>query len=333
MGCGGKRRERRRLESFGRSMGLLSLLPLLLLATRAQAGCLTLASGPIVYDVSGCKLIEPESTFDLGKDRFRFIADLDAESRKDFFNSYRGLYVRGKVVKSDAVAKGISTQTAVLSGETVFLFLPPPLTLQCDAVLGKRLAGNLRQMCCDGGGDVPCLLNTEYLLTSPEVVGGVASASGDAKRQRAQRSKAVKDGDRSFAAKKYKDAAKHYEIARGNGELDVRGSYRLGYSYRELDQCRDAIAPLRSIYDMHLKKQVWADEEKTARAAIFLLARCYAKINDPGPAVLILNGYLVEHEKYATELKDSLRHRDFGWIHTSKEYRDYKKAAQKKITP
>ena len=37
--------------------------------------------GHIDFDVAGCKLLEPESTFDLNKDRFAWIKDLDAVGR------------------------------------------------------------------------------------------------------------------------------------------------------------------------------------------------------------------------------------------------------------
>lgn len=332
MDCGNNR-NRARLSAI--SWIWLSLRIVLLAFTvipsPAKAGCLTLASGPIVFDVAGCKLIDPEKDFDTTKEKFRFINDLDPAGRKAFIDSYRGLFLKGKVVKSNATSRGISAESNVLDGMDVFLFIPPPLKNACDAVWGKRLAGNLRQICCDGGGDIPCLLETEYLLTGSDVVGSASSGAGDAQRQRAKRSKPVQDGDKAFGAKRYKDAIKNYEIARGNGDLDVGGLYKLGYAYREIDQCRDAIGPLKVIQDMSAKKKIWADQEKIARSAILLLARCYAKMNDPGPAVLILNGYLLESDKYSFELKESLRHKDFGWIHTSREYREYKKAAEKKV--
>jgi hypothetical protein len=79
------------------------------------------------------------------------------------------------------------------------------------------------------------------------------------------------------------------------------------------------------------QRQVWADEENSARQAIFLLARCYAKMNDPEAATQILNSYLLEPAKYQSELKESLNHKDFGWIHTSREFLDYEKLARQKL--
>jgi hypothetical protein len=287
-------------------------------ATELHAQCLTLTSGPIAYDVTGCKVLDPETFFDTSKPKYEWIAGLDAAGKKQFYDKYRGVFVRGKVVKSTATQKGLSTEQGVLTGETVFMLLPPPVTLQCNAIFGKRLAGNLKEVCCDGGGEPPCLLDTSFLLTNAQVIGAADSGAGDSAEQ-------------ALRNKKYKEAVALYQKARANDELDVRGHYNLGLAYRQLDQCGDALGPLKVVYDKSAKKQVWADEEAIARKATFLLARCYAKRNDPGAAVMILNGYLLEPGKYKSEIRSSLKHKDFGWIHTSKEYRDYEKEARAKL--
>jgi hypothetical protein len=210
------------------------------------------------------------------------------------------------------------------------MYIAPPQN-QCSAILGKRVAANVNERCCDGGGDVPCLLDTGFVLKDPKVIGSTASGAGDESRQRAMRSATYKTGIAAFRAKKYKDAAAAFQKAKASGELDIKGHYSLGFSYREMDQCGDAIPPLKFIHDASLKKDIWADEEDIARKATFLLARCYSKINDPGAAVMILNSYLLEPQKYKAELKQALSNKDFGWIHTSKEYRDFKKEVAKKL--
>jgi hypothetical protein len=189
----------------------------------------------------------------------------------------------------------------------------------------------LREICCEGGGDPPCLLDTSYLLTGVQVVGAAASAAGDATRQKAKHSKDYQAGEVAYSQKKYKQAAASYEKARVNGELDIHGYFHLANSYRELDQCKDALPSLRYVNDQAQKRSIWADEEADARRATFLLARCYAKLNDPGATILILNSYLLEPSKYRAEISESLHHKDFGWIHTSREYRDYEKEARKRL--
>lgn len=207
----------------------------------------------------------------------------------------------------------------------------PPGQQTCAGVLGKRVAGNLREICCDGGGDPPCLLNTSYVLSAPKVLGSAGTSAGDASRQKAAKSKDYVQGTAAFQQRKWKDAVKAFEQARAKGELDIKGHYRLGVAYRELDQCRDAVAPLRFVHEQREKKAIFADEESVARDAGFLLARCHSKMNEPGAAVLLLNSYLLEPQKYKKEIKESLSHKDFGWIHTSKEYREYKAEARKRL--
>jgi len=287
---------------------------------------MSLISGPVVYDVQGCKALEPEKIFDLSKDKYAWIGGLDSGGRKAFYNTYRGLYVKGRVIKSKANARGIAAEDGALGGETLFMYIPPG-GLQCAAVLGKRLSANLRQICCEGGGDAPCLLDTSYVLLQPQVL---AAGGGDRSKAKAKHSKDYIAADAAFNLKKYKAAVKAYEKARVNDELDVPGYYHLAYSYRMLDQCADALPALRHVNEMEHKKQVWADDEQDARKATLLLARCYAKMNDPQNSVAILNSYLIEPVKYHNEIAESLNGADFGWIHTSRDYRDYAKEARKK---
>jgi len=295
-------------------------------STAASATCMSLINGPVVYEVQGCKALEPEKLFDLSKDKYAWIGGLDSAGRKAFYNSYRGLYVKGRVIKSQANARGIAAEDGALGGDTLFMYIAPG-GLQCAAVLGKRLSANLRQICCEGGGDPPCLLDTSYVLMQPQVL---AAGGGDQSKAKAKRSKDYIAAEAAFNQKRYKVAAKAYEKARANDELDVPGYYHLGYSYRMLDQCADALPALRHVSDMEQKKQIWADDEQDARKATLLLARCYAKMNDPQSSVAILNSYLIEPLKYQNEIAESLKGADFGWIHTSRDYRDYRKEARKK---
>ena len=113
--------------------------------------------------------------------------------------------------------------------------------------------------------------------------------------------------------------------------MDVKGLYRWGLSLREIEDCAAAVVPLERVYKLAQEGKVWQDEELDSRRAVFLLARCHAKLGDPSQAVFYLNGFLLESKKYQSELRQSLVHKDFGWIHTSKEYIEYKLEAQKKL--
>ena len=294
----------------------------------ARAECKGLLRGSIVVEVNGCKQIEPEKVFDQSKDRYAWISGLDPAGKKQVFDSYRGLFVKSKVLISSATAQGFNTENNSLAGQSVYMFIPPPTSLTCDTVNFKRVSANLQQVCCEGGGNAPCLLDTSYTLAQAQLAkaGGVSNA-----RVKAKRSAVYNQAMTSFNNRKYKIAVRDFEKARANGDLDITGYFRLGESYRYLDQCRDAIAPLKYVYDQVQARQVWADEEDAARQAVLLLARCYAKMNDPEAATYILNGYLNEPAKFQKEINEGLNHRDFGWIHTSREYVDFAKNARQKL--
>jgi hypothetical protein len=301
------------------------------LSSKGYAECLSLKSGGLVFDVEQCVLIQPERAFDLSKEKYRWINDLDGAGRKSLMDSYRGLYLRGLVVTSQIQSKGILTESQALMGQKIATYIAPG-TLQCGAIEGKRLSATLVERCCDGTGNAPCLLETSYVLQNVSVLGHKSSAAGDANRLKAKRSKDYQAGDKAYIAKDWNAAVKAYEKAKSNSELDLAGHYKLGFSYRMLDRCSAAIPSLKYIHEQREKGSVWTDEESLARAGEFLLARCYAKMNQPGAAVLILSMYLLEPKKYAKELKDAVSHKDFGWIHTSREYVDFEKEARKKLS-
>lgn len=296
----------------------------------AFADCLTLIKGPITVDVQSCNVIDPNTAFNLQNERFKDIRNLDANSKAKFYATYRGVMMRGKVVNSQAVRKGLSEEKGALFGENVFLFVPPGKGT-CQSAIGYRYTGNVSEVCCDGAAEAPCLIDSSYVFTEIKPLGPSSKQAGNADKQKAVKSESYKLAEQALAKKDLAGAVKHFEAARNKNELDVPGLYKLGAAHRRLDSCDKAVAPLESVYEKYTKKQTWADDEPTIRKSNFLLARCYAKMNRPGDAVMMLNSYLLEPRKYKAELKQSLANPDFGYIHTSKEYRIYKADAEKKL--
>jgi hypothetical protein len=303
---------------------------LLLYSSPGAATCLSLVKGMAAIDVESCIQANPERLFDLSKPDFKWINDLDKKSRADFMATYRGHVLKAKVVQSDAVESGLGN-TANLRGETKIFFIPPNEPVSCQKLSQQRIIGTIDEVCCEGGGKAPCLLGTGLTLRSVSAIGQAGSTAGDANRQKSRSLPEYKKADAAFAKKDYKSAAAQFEILFAQATIDVRGLYRLGLSYRNLDQCGRAIKPLEKIFNEQGKGKVWADEEQTARDAIFLLARCYARQSDASSAVLVLQGYLLEPRKYRDELQSSLRHKDFGYIRTTKEYQTYAKDAREKL--
>jgi hypothetical protein len=109
------------------------------------------------------------------------------------------------------------------------------------------------------------------------------------------------------------------------------GYYFLGLTYRYLDLCSKAISPLTYLAELNDKNEVWGDQKEVLRRSNFLLARCHSKLNRPGEATIILNSYLIEPGKYRAEIQESLKHKDFGWINSAKEFVEYEAKARKAL--
>jgi hypothetical protein len=304
-----------------------------ILSEVANAECISLVKGPVIVDIQSCGAVNPDA-FDVKREKYKFIGDLDPPGRKMLLNQYRGLYLKGVVVRSTAIREGIDTTPGALQGDSVQLFIPPGQA-QCTAVQNKRVAGILQEKCCDGNGDAPCLLNTGLIFTKPKAV-GQAGVGLDGKllsptKNNREHKKNYLDAQKYFVKKDYKKATALFKKADEEKDIDVKGLYQWGSAYRELEDCPAAIAPLERIYKLNQNGKVWKDEELDARRAVFLLARCHSKMNQPSQSAFYLNGFLVEPKRYMTEIKQSLKHKDFGWIHTSKEYVEYKAEAERVI--
>lgn len=320
----------RTLRSFARLVVLAnSLAPEI-----ARAECLGLIKGPVAVDVQSCGMVKPEA-FDVTKPNYKFISDLDAAGRAQFYNQYRGLAIKGIVVRSQAVREGFNPTKGALQGENQVIFLPPGTEQQCAALINKRVTGMIQEKCCDGNGDAPCLLNTSLSLTGLKISGD-ALVNGEGKaitpgRLADKHKDSYKEAEKFYSQKKYKEAVIAFKKADAENDIDVKGLYRWANSLRELEKCPEAVIPLKRIYDLSQNGKIWADQELDSRRGIFLLARCHAKMGEPSNAVFYLNGFLLEPKRYRSELIQSLKHKDFGWIHTSKEYIEYRNEAQKKV--
>jgi len=295
----------------------------------AQDACFALIKGPIAFDVEFCKAFDP-GMFDTSKPKYKFIDDLDPQGRKELLDSYRGLVVKGTVVMSRAIKSGVSTTKGVLKGEKIVFFIPPQIT-SCEDIFHKRVSGNVEEKCCNGTGNAPCLLGNGLVFRDLKIAGDAMVGETIVKKGKRIHGKDYLEAEKMYSQKKYKEAVKLYTKAEEANDIDVKGLFRMGFAYRELEKCDLAIRPLKKIWDLQQASKIWAEEELDARRGVFLLARCHAKNGDPSGAVFYLNGFLLDPKKYRSELQQSLKHKDFGWIHTSKEYRQYRESAEKKL--
>jgi len=294
------------------------------------ADCLSLVKGPMVLDVKSCLVIDPVKTFDMNLERYKFIGDLPPVDRQKFYDSYRGLFIKALVARSDAERSGLSPEKGILMGQTIGVFVPPGVAA-CGALKDQRIAVLMNQACCEGGGQPPCLLTSSYTFKEFKIAGKASTNVIERRRQQKSTSPEQKEADRLLAKKDFAGAAKVYEKLREERKLDILGNFHLGLTYRELDQCTNAVAPLTFVHDRMEHPDLWADEEPVIRRAALLLARCYSKLNRAEKAVIILNGFLLDPQRFEKEIHETLRHKDFGWIRTTKEYQTYTEDAHRAL--
>ena len=300
---------------------------LFLFAGPVFALCTALTEGLVVIDTKQCQIVNTQKMRSANDPALASIRSLSPQAQKEFYGSYEGKLLHGRIVKSDAIQKGFDETPGALNGQQVKVFIPD-VAATCESLSKRRLSGKLSQVCCDGGLDSPCALGTSYRLVVESDLGKAGSAAGDQKRVQARKSKEYRAAVKLMRKKNYQQAVQQFMIAKEKGYLDPAGHFLAAMAYRRLDQCDKALTLLESLTSQKTLKTLWADQEKMARRALFLQARCLAKINKPDRAVVILNGYLLEPKRYKKEIQESLRHPDFGFIHTSDQYQGYKRQAQ-----
>lgn len=319
------------LPAMRRPIAHLFVLILSLAASQnAWALCTTLIKGPVAIDVKQCHVTTPETTFATGESQYSFIMDLPPANRKQFLSGYHGVLLEGTVTQSQAIRAGISEEKGALMNESIKAFIPAG-GANCATITGKVIEAQLTQSCCDGGGLPPCLFDTSYLLNQVQVSDLKANGKGLNRSPEAQALYArVKQ---AIVARDFKGAVAAFEQLRTKGELDVNSQFQLAVLYRELDKCPKAIPILEGLHHLFETKEYWTDTESAVRKGSFLYARCLAMMGKASESVLVLQGFLVEKSRFRKEIKDSLFHKDFGGIRTSKSYLGYKKSAEKALIP
>jgi len=305
----------------------------LLWSNHVFSQCQSLGSGELFLQVEKCQaLVKPED-FYLSKSRETQIKNMSPDLRKRFMESYKGLWVLGKVVRSMATGGELSPSKSFLFGKNISAMIPNAAQ-SCAQVNGKTVHALMKEACCQGGIDLPCFLATSYVFTT------VIDVFDDMKQPERKLetktdAKVFEKAEKEFKRKKFALAAKILlKEEKEKNSLDVQSYHLLAKSYRQLDLCPKAILVLRDkIYTKFLQKEYWGADEKEVHDAVFLLARCYAKSSDGGKAIDVMRGLLIDPEKYGTYLSRSLRDPDFGWIHTQLIYKKYKEDLGKLSPP
>jgi hypothetical protein len=310
-------------------IGSLGVVALILYNQPLIAACASLVRGQVMLDIQSCSNIQPEQAFTSSEPKYNFIRELPPPQRKAFLDSYRGLSVKAKVARSFAVRMGLSPEQGALSGETIMAFVPPQ-QMSCGTISGKRVQAVMDEVCCEGGGEAPCLLGTSYWLKKTAVVGAANTKAGHSDSHLSA-SPEYKQAQKLLVQRDYKKATALLEKLNQSQQLDVQGKFLLAAAYRDMDRCPAALPLLEALFQKFESNDYWTDDEPYIRRANFLYARCLSMMEKSGEAVMILQGFLVEPKKYRKEITASFSHPDFGYIKTSKAYLDYKEAASRAL--
>lgn len=314
------------MNSLTLAKTLVSLFVTSCLTTQALAVCTTLVKGPLAVEVKECTPVTPETTF-VGDSKYNFIRDLPPANRKQFLGTYSGSLIKAQVKQSQAIREGISDEKGALMNEAISAFVPTAAG-QCEGLVGKLVDVQLEERCCNGGGEVPCLLGTGFILSQLKLAAGASMASESRSKRSAEIQALYAQAKKAAGTRDYKSAAKFLEQVRTGGELDVIGHFQLGLIYRELDQCKKALPILEVLHKRFEKKDYWTDTEAPIRKGTFLFARCLSVLGRASESTLVLQGFLLERQRFRKEISDSLSHRDFGAIKTSKSWVRYLKRAE-----
>ncbi len=313
-------------------MWRLSLLGLSLLfasiSSAQQSSCIHPIEGEVVFDVQSCELKSGMQFFQANRQSQEWFWNISPKMQNDIASKYTGIMFSAKIVSSKAQKKGLGDAQSEFVGQTIRAYWPNP-SRQCPSLAGKRIKSLLGEICCDGRTESPCLYKTPYKLANVSILGAATGMRGNVEAETASRSPDYKKGLNLLKQKDYRGAAASLEKVRAAKQLDTAGLYFLGVAYYQLEKCVNVVKLLEPMQEKWEKSQFWANEESLVRKGVFLLARCHSMNNNPSMASVILNSYLSNPNKYKEEIIQARTHPDFGWIRTTKEYREFYDASSK----
>jgi len=131
--------------------------------------------------------------------------------------------------------------------------------------------------------------------------------------------------------KRYKEGIKAMRELSDDNKLDAASYLSWGQILMNADNCKAALYPFKELQVRKQEGRLMISDPQVDRRALFLQARCHARLNEVSEAIYILNGYLLNPEKFSKELDQALKNSDFGFISSSKEYREFRANAREKL--
>lgn len=289
--------------------------------------CEGLVSGAVTVDVKDCKKFDMSEDLRDDTGDTSFLQEMTGTERAKFLSTYNGFMLNVFVVKSSARKGGTLKQENALNGDNILTFLPivKGSKLSCASFSNKRLASVIKEYCCAGNVECPCLTKTNYVLTQTKILGETPKLKKH--HVTVVKNKEYQEAIKYLKQQDYKKASKLLIKLDSEGKLDIEGKYNLALVYRELDRPVKSIKILEAIVKKKNASELDGEYKQVGIDAEFLLARSYARVKDAGRSTLILGGYLQDPVSNKKLIQQSLTHPDFGWIKATKEYTAYKQKA------
>ena len=304
--------------------GLIAALALILcLPQLAFGGCSEHTQGPIMIQAEQCSVVDPKTKFSAKDSLPTWVLEMDKAAIARFMATYRGVLITGTVKKSSAISRGLINSNQGLKGTVITVFSPGQVN-GCAGLINNPIQGQLTEECCDGGGQVPCLLAQKYLLNEIKVAAAAVQTPMKLSDDYAK-------GRDFFNAGQFQKAAPLLKKAYKANQLDNTGKWIFGRTLEAIEDCPTAIRPLSDIQKSWVKGDTSGTEDKFVGSALLLLARCLSRSSKAAPAVGVLNLLLAQPRVFRKEINIATFHQDFGWINTTSEYRNYLENAKRAL--
>ncbi len=281
--------------------------------------CTGLFSGDLELDVLACSTIDPVAKVKEWKKDNEWLDNFSSTNLEEFKLSYKGEIIKGRVNSAKPIG-----QNKNFVGRNLVMFSKIN-KIRCAENIGKRILVIITQVCCNGSGNSPCLLDTPYVVSAIKPAGPSFNTPKEILNNYVVKNPKIKNALSLLDQKKYEEST---TILKAESQ-HLYAKYLLAFAYRNMSSPEASLAPLEDWRKAYLSNTLSHDELVLAKDALLMLAKCYALTRQPEKSIAILNIFLAKPRQFSRELKLADSSEDFGWIKATQEWRDYQKRRAK----
>jgi hypothetical protein len=220
------------------------------------------------------------------------------------------------VTESKAVQKGLSNSPGALKGTQISAFIHGSHKLSCSKIKGF-VKGKLKETCCDGSGNAPCLWKTGYYLSK------VKTSSGSKMKGRGEITSIIADAKKMFKKKEYSKIGYKYGYRGRDFPYEVEFQYYVGMSYFIQEDCEKAKNFFNRIHTAYGRGKANLAFKSMIKKASYNFAVCHAREGDAIGATSILDGMKLDRKFFSKEISRARYDGNFGRIKNTKEWKKF----------